>query len=523
MPAIEFRLWFEHKQLPQLSKIEFTHPLLTEPITALRAGRALYDDATLAFQWSKAVRALAVLLLRVAEHTQSSQSATRARKIGAEYYLAGAEGSLASALDFALSKRPAWLSMLGVDSKGHSLAGRLFVRANPNRKHAGQVVIGPCKALLEPGSVAIWLCGRQLHQVEQLRQLRVQCESHPQPRPCSVFVKERGQAAEPQRGSESCSSAAQEILLAECRRGLNDLEVFSEPAESEKLQRQLADPSYLAFAGRNAAELSRACPRLSPGERLGWLSAEHCAALQVLRAATLDAAAPITSPASAFVLDALGRLLGTRFRLKATYPHAVQILRELTTQQIEPDFLVLGIAPSAKLLAQRSCQYQPLLFLPSLQHQVLAHQCCGQSYTLDGEFHLLEDSTAYFMYEQLQRQGGLSHQRSKLTFSEPWKSFQGLREKDGAARVISFFPYASLALRQLPVQAHTSQRASSGKEMLLLLHQRWARDLALQRSLNVALRHCWQNLRSAAHFSGAGIEDFCRRQQLVRAVRQISL
>jgi hypothetical protein len=87
------------------------------------------------FQWTTAVKALAILALKTG-------SVQVARSAGIGHQLVGGKGSFAASLDYALSKQPEWLTeMFGVDSGGISVARRLILRTNPERKRPGPVVL----------------------------------------------------------------------------------------------------------------------------------------------------------------------------------------------------------------------------------------------------------------------------------------------------------------------------------------------------------------------------------------------
>jgi hypothetical protein len=95
------------------------------------------------FQWTSAVRALALLLVS-------------ARIDGAQTVLAGETGSAAASLDYALSKHPSWLvEMFGTDAAGRGMARRLIRRSNPERKRPGPVLLSLNAHLLQPAEIDV--------------------------------------------------------------------------------------------------------------------------------------------------------------------------------------------------------------------------------------------------------------------------------------------------------------------------------------------------------------------------------
>ena len=115
------------------------------------------------FQWTRAVQGVAVL----AVHTVlSSHSAS------CPPFLQGERGSLAAALDFAISKQPAWLSdMFGVQLSGRPLAQSLFRRTNTNLKRPGPVVIAIDQRYLPAQSIQLWWNQSVLRHVSQFARL----------------------------------------------------------------------------------------------------------------------------------------------------------------------------------------------------------------------------------------------------------------------------------------------------------------------------------------------------------------
>jgi hypothetical protein len=115
------------------------------------------------FQWTSAVKALSLLVVR----TALSPS---------EALLRGDANSLAASLDYAISKQPLWLTeMFGCDQQGTSLARRLILRTNPERKRPGPVTLGINQLYLNPSSISVFVNGK-LATGEQLATLCRQLE-----------------------------------------------------------------------------------------------------------------------------------------------------------------------------------------------------------------------------------------------------------------------------------------------------------------------------------------------------------
>ncbi len=117
------------------------------------------------FQWTAAVKALAVLTLKAG-------LAQMARPVELEHQLAGYKASLAASLDYALSKQPQWLTELfGVDSSGVSIIRRLILRSNPERKRPGPVVLAFSRGALESIQFRFTLNGSRLESPDAIQAL----------------------------------------------------------------------------------------------------------------------------------------------------------------------------------------------------------------------------------------------------------------------------------------------------------------------------------------------------------------
>lgn len=105
------------------------------------------------FQWSSGVRAVAALSLR---HILSEMSPMIDR------YISGVHASLASSLDYALCKRPGWLSdMFGVQNSGRLTARRLFLVTNPHQKRPGPVSLAISEVFLPSSDIRVFYNGHQ--------------------------------------------------------------------------------------------------------------------------------------------------------------------------------------------------------------------------------------------------------------------------------------------------------------------------------------------------------------------------
>ena len=128
-----FTLEFIDHGVPSLERIEFAHELVGSPRYLVRGKTSGVFGAVGTFQWTSAVQALVVLVLRT-----SCAHATGAPLEKA--VVVGERGSLAASLDYCVDKGPLWLKdLFGLDSRGGLIAKRALRRTNPGGRRAGPV------------------------------------------------------------------------------------------------------------------------------------------------------------------------------------------------------------------------------------------------------------------------------------------------------------------------------------------------------------------------------------------------
>jgi len=149
---------------PALDSMRFTSPLTENvSISAYRGAQIASWTGERCFRWTSAVCALSYLAVRYREMSKPGSPIP---------VLEGYGGSMAASLDYALSKKPAWLlDVFGVTQKGDPIALRLFQRRNGCRKLPGPVLIRFNPNMLAPENVQIHLNGRLLTEGHDLEAL----------------------------------------------------------------------------------------------------------------------------------------------------------------------------------------------------------------------------------------------------------------------------------------------------------------------------------------------------------------
>lgn len=135
------KLYFERDQLTEVMVRENAGDAVRRTIRGKTGGAFRYAGS---FQWTSAVKALSLLLVRASLSPQNSA-------------IQGHVGSLAASLDYAISKQPAWITeMFGCDQQGISFARRLILRTNPERKRPGPVVLAVNHVYLPSAAIEIF-------------------------------------------------------------------------------------------------------------------------------------------------------------------------------------------------------------------------------------------------------------------------------------------------------------------------------------------------------------------------------
>jgi hypothetical protein len=172
MAENELKLYFEGENNAELIETHFWRSADSKLHVSVRGKSAGALKASGSFQWTAAVKALALLFLKISAAERSSS------KQASDYLIEGLKGSLAASLDYALSKQPEWLrEMFGLTGHGIVYARRLILRTNAERKRPGPVTLGLNTLVLKPTNIRIFNHGEELTSYEALAGLLAQFES----------------------------------------------------------------------------------------------------------------------------------------------------------------------------------------------------------------------------------------------------------------------------------------------------------------------------------------------------------
>ena len=149
-PVTELGLWFSSKPQLELIKTTFRTPVVKEEVIAIRGKTAGAFGTNVTFQWTSAVQAISILLLRAAGHGLRNFKSLLP-------LLQGEKNTLAASLDAAIYKGVAWLDLFGANSSGESLSRRILTRSNPGRRRAGPVMLALNEHVLPNKAIAVYI------------------------------------------------------------------------------------------------------------------------------------------------------------------------------------------------------------------------------------------------------------------------------------------------------------------------------------------------------------------------------
>ncbi len=175
MNPISIMLYFAEDSRPELIRTEFRDSSRQLTRVCVRGKSSDQGEQFGSFQWTSAVRAMCAVFLRFLISDREELHG---------YCLQGGRGSLASSLDYALSKNPTWLlEMFGAEAQGAPYARRLFRLSNPNRKRPGPVIISVNNQILEDNCVGIVVDDILVSDRQHLRRLLDSIETAERGRP----------------------------------------------------------------------------------------------------------------------------------------------------------------------------------------------------------------------------------------------------------------------------------------------------------------------------------------------------
>ena len=517
-----FKLWISEFNQPQLQRTWFEHPQFKKPRVSVRGKKeTLYTDSG-TFQWTPAVQALTLLLVRSAA----------ANPAGPRPILEGEKGSPGASLGFILLKKPAWLKEMFGEFRPGALVITRFIRTyNIGFRHPGpmaialhdhaeleiKVLVGD-KEITDPAALELiaqkieteWRPHRQTEAVTVISSGRQDNSAgSDDTRPLNLQI-ERSDTGGPAGSGEDFISIVRIMLEQECRQRLWKTDIFSSKSRDEIIGRIYDQPMFVKSIGKKVDLVHEVDRSLSTGERLGVSRGGNEAIPPEIRKfpRPITIAVPVISAGSKACFYRLKERLGAHLELREGFTHSGDILDLLVKSSGGPeiDFIQLGIGTVAEVLSRQSdFPYRPFMILPKHSLRIVSprgpRSSAHRSGRLDsGNYVVTGDgpTSPRFALDDLFKNIGVDRSRVRMTFAEPDDSFQLLKSGDPELRSLLFFPhYQFNCLWNDCRLLAENEEEHQMRDTVMLVHERLAGEFELLRAVDIMIRDAWLTLRSS--------------------------
>ena len=492
----------------------FVHsPTSTHTVSVRGKSVGAYPDCA-TFQWTKAVRALALLFLTGS--LKGSQESTGVFKLNrllltSGPLLEGGEGSAASSLDYAIEKETSWLlDFFGRDRHGAPLVRKLFRTTNSDRRHQGPVGIALSPAFWDQFRIAILVDGiaAERSSVEAL-QLRLQ----------GFWTTTQPIAEDTLLLPETPNSLTPfltNLLCDEFKLLLHQPNIFAPSAVRSSLSAIASAGYFRSVAGKDLELGGRMHTSGLAQHQFGILTDSRAA--RTCFDETLSIATPSTFLGPLMLFFHLKRERGYAFDFNYVHPHAVSLVQSLIDGSFGslPDIVCAGLAPAATLVGSPlGAEYVPLLLLADQSQAIVAPKSLlatkgGAERALRDPYNRAEygfikesPSVPSFVFDELVSLGITRPAKVNTVHQEPHESFQYLAQGNPDSRAVLFFPHYALncAFNNCTIIKDPRQRKNS-QEVVIFAHRRKLTDPRFAELFETVIRDAWF--------------DFCVRPELIR-------
>lgn len=484
--------------------LSFRHKLLgaeTRRLTRGKFSSTLQGAAPL--PWTSAVKGFVRLALQVAlQRFVEEQSSSDPFAFG----LVGEKGSVCRSLDYAISKRPAWLvDLFGSDADGNSNVGRFFHRLNPEGKREGPTAVTLNTNMISPTSISVRVNGAPVGSKDKLglllNSINASSSSH-----VAISVNEPATARHAQELDAGCGddAALNDILISlmtrELSRTLTSTPVFSKQGVEQSVRQVSDNALFKSIAGANAKSLGSVLECSSHSARIGITPSLDGLRRFYSPEKPLKVSVSVTTIGTIVLFQYLKVCKGLPIEVNYRFSTGIEVARAVQGSAIEPD-LCAGAAPSAIPLMgkRRTSPYSPVMLMPRHTHRLLAPQD-GSDSVAYGDYRLLteEPSGSLAYLQELIRYRHISPSKISLSHCDPDESLHLLEQGDPALRCILWFPAYDLAQLYCGAKILDEPAGALGDSWILLLaHERLRRNGKALSTLLAELHGAWLDLRES--------------------------
>jgi hypothetical protein len=501
---VRISLHLANASRPELERIEITDGESTR--VGVRAANSRRRGNFYSLTWSLGVRGLIAILL--------GQSCS-----AEEVVLYGEGGSLAAALDSALSKQPEWLcEMFGVEISGAAVARRLILRENPERKRHGPVSLWLYRKRITASDIAVYvdeiLC-TDLTSLAQLRDDFLAIWDRPpsgMSRKATALVVPRAKIPEePQRATSlSIQEWVEQKSFEEAYRVLSDVTSLSRTLAQQKLKglnhhwlTEKIAKSQVAFSVEGLERPSRLWASPAP---------EDVEALRRYLAARGGLRLGISTGGvgSLAIFDTMIRSYELPISINYQFANSQETVERLRQQTIleAVDGVNLSIVCAMKLFAEKQREFVGLSLMPHNSHgQVSCQHRAGLRDTEPALLFSTHSSAGLFLEKH---QGSVAS-----TFEDPI-ALQDAIQGDPAIRALLWWPFYEMFDRR---GSMTHQRLANVWEFettVLVLHRRFLERREMVDVLLVLIREAWLLLLEKPSLLREALLERCRDQAYMR-------
>ncbi len=495
---LSITLYFSGASSPELTRVETSSGNVTR--ISVRGKTEGASKAQGTFQWSSAVKSLAILLLR---HCAQESNQT----LDKDATLSGEKGSLACSLDYALSKQPLWLlDMFGTDSKGKNLLRTFLQISNSSLKYPGPVIIRVNEKRLPPEEITVFLEDQKIDCSNELATLARMISSGIRSKIELTQVKKTPPLEDNTYpfpfNDPFWFSILKKLFLHETLRTLEETDIFNTSTLQNALRFMETHEDFLYITGRRFALTDIIDRHLTSAQRLGMhpndflkrslmpdsepfritLTPAHVGSLALLKYLTKEEKLPLDIDYHHFNTDDVLAFVSTQ------------------THSTPPDAMILTVATAADLLRKgKKLQYRPLMVMPQNSYRVMSpaseRGVCDAGI---GDYFFISDnpSTSQFYFKELSRNGVLQKSKIKTHHIHQDEIPALFRNNVESLRTILWFPYDRFNQIFDSAMFLDCPAYSSYVNEILFIHESHFANPTRLLSLNILIRDAWLKLKS---------------------------
>lgn len=504
---------------PELAEIVFT-PVPGDERVARRGKGLVFTDDQASFQWTKAVKAFALLFV----------GTKLAQLSDTPFELTGQHGSAAASLDYAISKPTEWVAgLFGGKRDQQDFRRKAFKISNSEQKLPGPVTVHLSASFGEPEALQIFLDDQKLSSSTDLLRLYLALGGEPFPTATSTVAPH----AEPLLSMRTVSKmtapsesapwyAGKEfftLVHAEISKALRETEVLESLGISQAEERlallrplptcQLLKPVYQQLRSRIPPDHLRysdpaESPRLINQDRPLRIGCPPMAmsSLLVLRTLAADSQIPI--------------------EIYSHHPSSSAILS--TIENTELDFVILSWGATEKLFrSPEKSASQAVMLLPRTSIDLVAPRFAEGLPTAPLSVFLSTEETGYpFQYYSAARSIEGSRWNSTTPIDANIVEIVAQLTKGPNCGVIAF-PFSALLTLHFNYQIEALPQLAGtrlGDNILFGVSER-GRDSVLVRDLRAAIQSNWYRLLEDPRFLERSIESLLSDSQYIQSLKRL--